>query len=445
MMLKFSTPDVKALQVAARVRDIETCAIGFVCPVDAPDGKARFVVHNLHEVPEAAYLQRTATSAMLSPRYCIELANAARGQGMGLLLAHTHLGTTPMAKFSNIDDEGERLLSKYFSRRVPSSTHFASVFTMDGIISRVLGGTAEVPATVVGRNLTLPANTASDSFEQYDRQVRAFGVEGQHILRDIKVAIVGLGGTGSVVAQQLAHLGVIDYMLVDPDSVEVTNLNRLIGATNIDVGTHKVAVARRQITAIQPRARCVEVVGDVVNEEIAARLLDADFIFACTDSMASRAVLNQLAYQYLVPCIDVGVAVGVVDRKIQYVTGRTQMLSPTLPCLVCTELLDAEQVRRELLTEEQRKRDPYIVGAPIPQPAVISLNSTVSSAAVTMFLSAVAGMPSDARMQIYDAIRGSVRPNAMTPRSHCIVCSHEGALARGSTWSLPTRRIFPHD
>lgn len=443
-MLKFSLSEVEALQAAARDMDLETCAVGLVCPAGSFDGGTRFVVRELCEVPEAAYLRRTPTAAVLAPNYCIEVANRARAQGMGVLMAHTHPGTMPLEAFSTVDDEGERLLSEYFGRRVPNATHFAAVFTKDKVFGRVLGDTVEVPVAAAARTLMLPAITVADSHEQYDRQVRAFGAEGQQVLRSIRVAIVGLGGTGSVVAQQLAHLGVCDYTLVDPDTVETTNLNRLVGATPSDVGAHKVAVARRQITAIQPQARCLEVIGDVVDDDIAALLLDVDFIFACTDSMASRAVLNQLAYQYLVPCIDVGVAVGVANREVQYVTGRTQMLSPSLPCLVCTELLDAEQVRRELLSEEQKKRDQYIVGASVPQPAVISLNSTMSSAAVTMFLSAVTGMPSNARMVIYDAIRGTLRPNAMTPRPHCIVCSLEGALARGTTWRLPTRRRLPY-
>ena len=253
------------------------------------------------------------------------------------------------------------------------------------------------------------------------------------------MAIVGLGGTGSVVAQQLAHLGVSHYTLVDPDIVDVSNLNRLIGATHADVGAHKVAVAKKLIIAIRPEAHCLEVIGDIADSDVAEQILGVDFIFACTDSMASRAVLNQLAYQYLVPCIDVGVAVGAAEQGIQYITGRTQMLSAGLPCLVCTEFLDAEQVRRELLSEEQRRQDPYIVGASVRQPAVISLNSTMSSAAVTMFLAAVTGIPSHARMVIYDGMRGTLRPNAMPPRPHCIVCSYEGALGRGSHWTLPTR------
>lgn len=116
------------------------------------------------------------------------------------------------------------------------------------------------------------------------------------------------------------------------------------------------------------------------------------------------------------------------------------MLSPGLPCLVCTDKINADQVRCEMMTPEQRARDPYIVGASVPQPAVISLNSTMSSAAVTMFLAAVTGFPSDARMVIYDGVRGSLRPAAMEPRPNCIACSSSGALARGTSWTLPVRR-----
>jgi molybdopterin/thiamine biosynthesis adenylyltransferase len=183
----------------------------------------------------------------------------------------------------------------------------------------------------------------------------------------------------------------------------------------------------------------------VVDEQTAHLLTQADFIFGCTDSMASRAVMNQLAYQYLVPYIDVGVGISVLDGRVQYITGRTQMLSPGLPCLVCTDKLDAEQVRREMLTEEQRRQDRYITGVVVPQPAVISLNSTMSSAAVTMFLAAVTGIRSEARMLIYDGIRGSLRPSAGPPRPQCIVCSTDGALARGASWHLPTRRGQSHD
>jgi molybdopterin/thiamine biosynthesis adenylyltransferase len=442
-MLKFSLAELHALQGFARDVVVETCAVGLVLPVRAThEDPTRFVVRQLREVPDEAYTLRTGTGAALKPEFCVEMANRARASGAGVLLAHTHPGDLGVRGFSAVDDTCERPLASYFERRVPHGTHFAAVFTASGAYARRLGHTTPIPVAGIGRVLTLPTHDESEQLAQYDRQVRAFGAEGQRVIQQLEIAIVGLGGTGSIVAQQLAHLGARTYVLIDPDKVETTNLNRLVGAVPADVGAFKVDIATRQIKAIIPSANCAPVVGDVLDEEVAARLVNVDFIFACTDSMASRALLNQLAYQHLIPCIDMGVGIGVIDGKIQYITGRTQMLSPGLPCLVCTDKLDAEQVRRELMTEEQRRRDPYIVGALVPQPAVISLNSTVSSAAIMMFLAAVTGIPSDARMVIYDAVRGSLRPAAMAPRPHCIACSYDGALGRASTWQLP-RRLRP--
>jgi molybdopterin/thiamine biosynthesis adenylyltransferase len=438
-ILTIALPEADRLHAAARDRDVETCAVGLVHPVGVGDSM-RYVVRELLEVPERAYGRRTAVAAQLTPEYCTEISNRARLAGAGVLLSHTHPGKNTLEGFSEIDDEGERPLAAYFGRRMPQAAHFAAVFTAGHVHARRLGGTTGVQVKRVGRALLNSARPDSRVEEIHDRQVRAFGQEGQRTLAALTVAVVGLGGTGSVVVQQLAHLGVGSLVLIDPDVLESTNLNRVVGATPGDIGSHKVDIAARMIKAINPEVQTTAVVGDVTYAAAALRLATVDFIFGCTDSMASRAVMNQLAYQYLIPFVDVGVGIAVHDGKVQYITGRTQMLAPGLPCLVCTDKLDAEQVRRELLTEEQRKQDPYITGAAIPQPAVISLNSTMSSAAVTMFLAAVTGIRSDARMLIYDGVRGSLRPAAGPPRPHCIVCSTDGAFGRGQTWRLPTRQ-----
>jgi hypothetical protein len=103
------------------------------------------------------------------------------------------------------------------------------------------------------------------------------------------------------------------------------------------------------------------------------------------------------------------------------------------------ELLDSETIRRELLTPEARAADPYIVGIHEPQPSVVSLNGTVASLAITMFIGLVTPAPIDARLQIYDGINGTVRNMAGRKDESCFVCSSEGALARGDGWPLPTR------
>jgi hypothetical protein len=115
------------------------------------------------------------------------------------------------------------------------------------------------------------------------------------------------------------------------------------------------------------------------------------------------------------------------------------MLAPDLPCLTCTAALDANQIRRELMSPEQRASDPYLVGAHEPQPSVMSINSTVASLAATMFMAAVTPVPGDARLRLYDGVRGTVRPTQARAVEHCVVCSRRGALARGLSWPLPVR------
>src|SRR5438128_6240364 len=116
------------------------------------------------------------------------------------------------------------------------------------------------------------------------------------------------------------------------------------------------------------------------------------------------------------------------------------MLAPTLGCLVCGQILDADAVRHDFMTDEQRRADPYFVGAHVPQPSVVSFNATMASLAVTMFLSAVTNVPMEARLQFYNGISGTVRAAKQNPDAACIVCSPRGALARGDEWSLPERK-----
>lgn len=446
-VVAFELDAVVQVQAVAASCAVETCAVGLVVPASVNGTHDRLVVRDFSEVPENAYLIRSPTSAVLKPSFLLDVVNRARVAGAGVLLAHTHPGLEPLRGFSQMDTVGEVGVADYLSRRLPASAHLAAVFTDRSIHCRLLGHGAMAEIVAVGRNILRFSEVYGDNGlgqeARFDRQVRAFGEEGQSAVRKTRTAIVGLGGTGSIVAQQLAHLGVQDFLLIDPDVVEETNLNRILGATASDVGHQKVVVAERAIRRVNSAASVAVVVGDVVDAPTAKLLIDCDFVFICTDSMASRAVINQLAYQYHIPCIDIGVGIHTKQGSISAVVGRVQMLASGLPCLVCADWLDASQVRTELMNEEQRRRDPYFVGAGVPQPAVISLNGMVTSVAVSIFLSAITSFPGAARMVHYDAVRGSMRPVVMNPRPHCIACSGSGALGRGNTWSLPTRHEHP--
>ena len=77
-----------------------------------------------------------------------------------------------------------------------------------------------------------PSPTSSKHMSvEHDRQILMLGASGQTILHRSKVAVIGLGGIGSLVAEYLGRLGVGELFLIDPDVIEDTNISRVVGAT----------------------------------------------------------------------------------------------------------------------------------------------------------------------------------------------------------------------
>lgn len=416
-------------------RNVETCAI-----VWARERAGRLIVHQVRLAKDEDYADRTALSAQLRPEFLFDAAATARQSGSALIFVHTHPQEQGTPVFSAVDDAGEARLKHFLDSRV-QQLHGAIVLAPGGVAARVLGTGAPAHVLSVGAKVRRETEGVEDGGdERFDRQVRAFGAEGQAAIAALKIGIVGLGGTGSLTAQQLAYLGVRDFALVDFDPVDATSLNRLVNATAADVGRPKVEVAGRAILSVRPDAIVRNVVGDVIEDAVARELLDRDLIFGCTDSHASRAILGQIAYQYLIPLIDMGVSISVRGGALAKVTGRAQLLAPGRPCFTCLDLLDSEQIRREMLTPEQRAADRYIPGVQEPQPSVISLNATMSSLATTMFLGVVTEAAVGGTFLRYDGVRGIVRPVEGPIDPACYVCSATGGMARGDTWPLPTRK-----
>lgn len=424
----------------------ESAGIALAGLVTTQTSKRRLLVQSIAIPSESDYDERTNVSAVLGASFLAPIVADARARGLSVIFFHTHPFSKDAA-FSPIDDKGELILRDFLERRIPGRPHVAVVVGQQRHQARLIGTTTSCDLEVVGAQTQIWRTGGSQhpraetSHSTFDRQIRVFGRAAQAVLSRLRVAIVGLGGTGTVVAQELAHLGVARFLLMDPDVVEESNLNRVVGAEPADSGgAQKVDVAARMIRRIRPDVELELSTGSVLTQRDTRRLLDVDAIFACTDSHGSRYVLNQLAYQFLVPVIDIGVVIVAANNDITHVFGRTQLLAPGLACLTCARTLDPEQVRRDLLSDFERQQDPYIVGAPAePQPAVISLNAAVSSLAVTLFLATFAGVPVVPRHQVYDALRGMVRPVADPPVPGCVTCSSDGAFAQGDAWPMPGR------
>lgn len=127
-------------------------------------------------------------------------------------------------------------------------------------------------------------------FRRYARQVilREVGVNGQAVLADSTVMVIGIGGLGTAATQYLAAAGVGTLLLVDRDRVESSNLQRQVLFRETDVGQPKTAAAQAQLTALNPavQTRCLDADAGL------AAIIEADVVLDCTDNFPSRFAIN---------------------------------------------------------------------------------------------------------------------------------------------------------
>jgi hypothetical protein len=334
--LRITTSDLATLREHVLGHTNEHCAVLLASSLS----KARkaLIVREMVFPVESDYADQSPASAELKPEFVARVTKRAKIAGLALVFVHTHPGELA-PQFSRTDDEGERKLAQFLASRGLQQSHAAMVLSDGGICARTLGAFTPMRVVSIGEKLIVefdPSRAADAPVALFDRQIRAFGTDGQRILQSLRVGIVGLGGTGSIMAQQLAHMGVRDFVLIDPDHLELTNLNRVVGVNESDIGKPKVELSERHILTISTQAVVQSLQGDVVRTAVAEELLSVDIIIGCTDSHGSRSVLQQIAYQYLIPCIDIGSTITTKDGLVSGVFGRVQLLSAGQACLWCS-------------------------------------------------------------------------------------------------------------
>lgn len=138
---------------------------------------------------------------------------------------------------------------------------------------------------------------------QFSRTELLIGKEGIEKLQKAKIAIFGIGGVGSFVVEALARAGIGKFILVDKDTVDVTNLNRQIIATRKTIGRSKVEVAKERILEINPDAE-VEIHQEFFMPDSQGILDDTiHYIVDAVDTVTAKIELVMRANQYNIPII----------------------------------------------------------------------------------------------------------------------------------------------
>ena len=431
-----------------------------LCGTSQTIDEIRWLVREVIPIPAEGFLVQEELRLTIDAAFSASVLARAEREGLSVILTHSHpFDESLYVRYSPVDDRGERLIFRDVHAWVAGRRHASMVFGQQAIAAREwsVSGQAEMVdrVVVIGRRLrifSLGNDQAEDPISGiYDRQVRALGTEGQHKLARLTVGVVGLGGTGSLVSQQLAHLGVRRILGLDDDCLEDSNHSRVVGSTLADVEnkTPKAEIAARLARSINPEIFFEPIQGNITDEKIALELRRCDLVFCCTDNQWSRAILNQLAQQYLTPVVDMGVRIvaeeGDRRGKVNNAGGRVYVIRPGQGCLYCIEAIRPHLVAQEAIPPEERAkqvREGYIKGADVPNPAVISLNSVVAGLAVTEFLDMITGFMDHQRSFgsiEWEILKGEVWRAGEYQRDHC-VCSPQGDyFAMGDSLRLPCR------
>ena len=378
--------------------EIETGAVLLATPVTAPNGNIRLLGTSLIDVPDDAYEFRGPFGLqILSHGYVPALAVAERIGAIPLWL-HTHPGDGSDPTMSRHDLIVNTQLSDLFRLRAGSDLYGALVIghlhgeltftghlddgnTVQTIDQLVMPG----DRIEVARNADCADSRGNDAL--FDRNVRAFGGGVQSAISHLRFAVVGCGGTGSAVAEQLVRLGARKIDLYDPDELSLSNVTRVYGSTPGQVGELKVDVARAHLLAIAPDAEIATFSSVITDPEIAKHLASADVVFGCTDDNAGRLVLSRLPTYALTVLIDCGILLSSdPNGTLIGIDGRVTIVLPESACLLCRGRIDVRRAAAERMSPEEhaaRLREGYAPALAGVEPAVVSYTTAVAAVAVS--------------------------------------------------------------
>lgn len=364
------------------------------------------------------------------------LLSDAYGQKRAIIKVHSH--PFEYRRFSDLDTKSDSALFASITSYLEDDLPHASLIMLPGgeLFGRVLGNEGKIASPlglimVVGNDLKIwPASAASEVGAFALRHAQAFGQGTAALLRQLSIAIVGCSGTGSIVAEQLARLGVGRLVLVDPDVVEEKNLNRILNAGKEDayLAHPKVRVVARAIAKMGLNQEVLPIAGNLISADAVKRVAECDIVVGCTDGAEGRHMLNRLATFYTMPYFDVGVRLD-ADGKggIDSVSGAVHYIQPGLSSLLSRGAYDMKRVEAEEIRRtdpelyRRRVKEGYLRGVVEDRPAVISVNMFFASLVVNELLARIHAFRNSPNEQ-FAYVGGSLSEMQFYPESESAPC-----------------------
>lgn len=359
-----------------------------------PGPRERHVVREVLRVPHANCFERAPDFVSWPGAWVERAIDAGERDGLAIVLAHSHPGG--MRAFSARDDASDRAtVSALF--QAYGGVHGSAVMVPDGgMIARLYDpGMAARPVNLVA--------VAGDGFELHwpaeTRRPAAFTGGMREELSRLTAVVIGVSGTGSIVAEQAARLGFGRVVLIDFDRLERRNLNRILNSTITDAeaGLLKVLGAARAITEFRGPGVAVPVAASIGTREAVVEAAQGDVLFSCVDTLVARQVADLMCSAFVMPLVDVGVTIPARDdghggTAVIDAVGRVDWVQPGGSSLRSRGVYSPVTVRAEELANVAPEAHAvelaagYFDGAVEQAPSVISLNMRAASAAMNEFV-----------------------------------------------------------
>jgi proteasome lid subunit RPN8/RPN11 len=345
-----------------------------------------------------AHCTRRPDSITWPGEYVEAAIDRAAPRGDIVIAVHSHPGR--FYAFSDIDDKSDLALMSALQQATDQVAGSAIMIPDGPMRARIYeNGRA-------ARNIDLIMVVGTDIFSWWNEGATATGpivpamafTSGMRAwLGRLSVCVIGVSGTGSIVAEQLARLGVGEIILIDFDRLEERNLNRILNSTLLDIGSLKVGMFANAVRRYRLDCEVVPISDPVATAEAILAACEADFLFSCVDTAEGRHIADRLSAYFAMPLFDVGVAIPTREtptgeRRIEEVYGRVDYVFPGGSSLMDRGVYDAALLESEYLARvapdarAQKIKDGYLRGMAEEVPGVITLNMRAASACVIEFI-----------------------------------------------------------
>lgn len=375
-----------------------------------------------------------------------------------ILDVHSHPFAVKDTQFSETDTNDERRFASFLHKKIGRiDTYGSIVFSKDMYNGRMWLINNKQLNTPSPLEIRVPVYTDAiapchdipwltkpeykvDYFGENGLLNRNYQALGKDVMERIvdsqKLVVVGAGSISSIFTASAAQSGFNNFVLVDFDRVEHSNLSRLEGATFKDAErkAKKVAVLKRLIHDKNPKAQVKTYDTNILTppQKLLEEIADANWLIIGTDNASSRFECVKLAMRFHTSYISMGVNVSVENEKVSDTSGEVITARPgDNICHLCLGRINHTQIAHENHPDEYIRQQllarGYVRGKDVKNPMVKTVNSIVSNIALDVLINQYSFRQEHHAIWVYENNRSfeiyADKDSVTNRKRNCALCS----------------------